>query len=66
MKANERDLKTLSFNDKNKIKGKYRELFVKVPFVKRKTNENCLKTLSFNNKDKIKVKMNSTKIDFLV
>ncbi|RXH85259.1 hypothetical protein DVH24_042027 [Malus domestica] len=30
-KTNENGLKTLSFNDKDKIKGKYRVLFVKVP-----------------------------------
>ncbi|CAN6698465.1 unnamed protein product [Malus baccata var. baccata] len=73
-KTNEKGLKTLSFNDKDKIKGKvnstmidflYRVLFVKVP-KERKTNEKGLKTLSFNDKDKIKGKVNSTMIDFLV
>ncbi|RXH77305.1 hypothetical protein DVH24_023579 [Malus domestica] len=58
VKTNEKGLKTLSFNDKDKIKGKVNST--------RKTNENDLKTLSFNDKDKIKGKVNSTRIDFLV
>ncbi|RXH70977.1 hypothetical protein DVH24_015599 [Malus domestica] len=77
-KTNKNDLKTLSFNNKDKIKGKvnstrvdflveqYLELFVKVPKKERKTNEKGLKTLSLNDKDKIKSKVNSTRIDFLV
>ncbi|RXH92118.1 hypothetical protein DVH24_021141 [Malus domestica] len=58
-KTNEKGLKTLSFNDNDKIK-------VKTPIFKKKTNENGLKTLSFNDKDKIKGKVNSTMFDFLV
>ncbi|CAN6717961.1 unnamed protein product [Malus baccata var. baccata] len=62
MKNNENDLKTLSFNDKDKIKDKVNN--TRIDFLK--TNEKSLKTLSFNDKDKIKGKVNSTMIDFLV